>query len=119
VEMPEAALPRVESHLRASGVVRSVERDQLARVAELPDDTYFPLQWGLAHVYALDAWTVSTGAGVRVAVLDTGIDATHPDLQGQVLAGYDFVNDDADPRDDHGHGTRMAGIIAALPNNGE
>jgi hypothetical protein len=62
---------------------------------------------------------MSTGAGVRVAVLDTGIDATHPDLQGQVLAGYDFVNDDADPLDDHGHGTRMAGIIAALPNNGD
>ena len=60
-----------------------------------------------------------TGAGIRVAVLDTGIDYTHADLGGclgvacKVAGGYDFVNDDSDPRDDHGHGTHVAGIISA------
>jgi hypothetical protein len=48
-----------------------------------------------------------------VAVLDTGIDSTHPALAGKVIGGYDFVDDDADPMDDHGHGTHVAGIIAA------
>jgi subtilisin family serine protease len=60
-----------------------------------------------------------TGAGIVVAIVDTGIDYTHPDLGGclgptcKVIAGYDFVNSDADPKDDHGHGTHCAGIVAA------
>lgn len=60
-----------------------------------------------------------TGEGRLVAVLDTGIDYTHPDLGGcfgqgcKVIGGYDFVNDDDDPMDDHGHGTHVSGIIAA------
>lgn len=55
----------------------------------------------------------SGGAGVVIAILDTGIDATHPALAGKVIGGYDFVNDDNDPMDDHRHGTHVAGIIAA------
>ncbi len=60
-----------------------------------------------------------TGQGIRVAIIDTGIDYTHPDLGGdfgpgyKVVGGYDFANDDADPMDDHGHGTHVAGIVAA------
>ena len=57
--------------------------------------------------------TNAGGAGVVVAVIDTGIDGTHPALAGKVIGGYDFVNDDADPMDDHTHGTHVAGIIAA------
>ncbi len=60
----------------------------------------------------------ATGRGVKVAVIDTGVDYTHPDLAGRVVKGYDFANGDADPMDDHGHGTHVAGIIggrAAAP----
>jgi hypothetical protein len=53
------------------------------------------------------------GSGIVVAVLDSGIDATHPALAGKVIGGYDFVNDDNDPMDDYRHGTHVAGIIAA------
>lgn len=53
------------------------------------------------------------GNGIVVAVIDTGIDGKHPALAGKVIGGYDFVDDDADPMDDHGHGTHVAGIIAA------
>lgn len=59
------------------------------------------------------------GEGMRVAIIDTGIDYTHPDLGGcfgascRVIGGYDFVNNDADPMDDHSHGTHVAGIVAA------
>jgi subtilisin family serine protease len=53
-----------------------------------------------------------TGSGVTVAVVDTGIDATHPDLAGKVVGGHDFVNNDDDPADDNAHGTHVAGIIA-------
>ena len=61
----------------------------------------------------------ANGQGIRVAVIDTGIDYTHPDLGGgfgpgfKVMGGYDFINGDTDPMDDYGHGTHVAGIIAA------
>lgn len=58
-----------------------------------------------------------TGAGQTVAVLDSGIDYTHPDLAGRYLGGYDFVNKDSNPRDDNGHGTHVSGIIAAGGSN--
>lgn len=71
------------------------------------------------------AWDIAKqdGAGVLVAVLDTGVDLQHPDLAGQIdtAKGWDFINDDNDPDDDHtggGHGTHVAGIIAARTNNG-
>jgi len=54
-----------------------------------------------------------TGSGVKVAVLDTGIDTDHPELQDSYLGGYDYVNNDPYPEDDHGHGTHVAGIITS------
>ena len=53
------------------------------------------------------------GTGVKVAILDTGIDTDHPELQDSYLGGYDYVNDDSNPEDDHGHGTHVSGIITA------
>ncbi len=117
IEADERQLAGIELTLRRSGLFSSVERDHVAHIAET--DPYVNAQWGLPRTGAPLAWTLSTGAGVTVAVVDTGVEPTHPDLQGRILPGYDFLNDDADPRDDHGHGTRMTGIIAAARNNGE
>lgn len=73
--------------------------------------------WGVERIGAGDAHTNGqTGAGVKVAVIDTGIDYTHPDLDGRYAGGYDFVNDDDDPLDDNGHGTHVSGTIAAVAN---
>ncbi len=87
----------------------------------IPNDTYYSTyQWNLPQIQASYAWAVSTGSSdVVVAVLDTGVDLTHPDLQGKFVAGYDFVNNDADPSDDEGHGTHVTGIIAACTNNSQ
>jgi len=75
--------------------------------------------WGLTKIQAQAAWDTTTGdASVLVAVVDTGVDYNHPDLQGQVVKGWDFGNNDADPMDDQGHGTHVAGTIAALGDNG-
>src|SRR5205814_4525122 len=71
-----------------------------------------------ADIDAPEAWTISTGTpAVTVAVIDTGIDYTNPDLAANYAGGYDFVNLDADPMDDHGHGTHVSGTIAAAMNN--
>jgi len=76
-----------------------------------------PYQWGLDVVGAEAAWTQATGDGIVVAVIDTGVDGTHPDLQGKVIEGYDPVTDTTIPAgadsDFDGHGTHVAGIIAA------
>ena len=86
-----------------------------------PNDTHYTTyQWNLPQVRASYAWAVSTGSSdVVVAVLDTGADLTHPDLQGKFVAGYDFIHNGADPSDDEGHGTHVAGIVAALTDNSQ
>lgn len=85
----------------------------------LPNDPLWRDSWSLTKVRAPAAWRVTRGAAeVVVAVLDTGIDRNHPDLQGSFVDGWDAVNEDADATDDHGHGTLVAGVIAARANNG-
>ena len=76
-------------------------------------------QWALDRVPFESAWSVTRGAGVTVAVIDSGVEAAHQDLAGSVLPGKDFVNSGGDGRvDPNGHGTHVAGIIAAHVNNG-
>jgi hypothetical protein len=87
-----------------------------------PNDPYYytyGYQWGLNKVRAPEAWALSTGQGVLIAVLDTGTDYTHPDLSGKVRTDIDrdFVNNDDDAMDDNGHGTHVSGIAAAATNN--
>lgn len=93
----------------------------LLQGAAVPNDPLFGEQWALAKIGAPCAWQRTTGnAAVTVAVLDTGVDLNHPDLVGRLRGdGYDFVNDDADPSDDVGHGTHVSGIVAATLNNAE
>ncbi|RLE28487.1 hypothetical protein DRJ54_06460 [Candidatus Acetothermia bacterium] len=82
-----------------------------------PNADLRPYQWGLDIVGAEDAWAHATGDGIVVAVIDTGVDGTHPDLQGKVIDGYDPYNNVNIPAgsdsDTDGHGTHVAGIIAA------
>lgn len=84
----------------------------------VPNDPGFGNQWGHTHIGSVAAWDVSTGGTeVTIAILDSGIDSGHPDLAAKIVAGYDFVDDDADPHDLHGHGTHVAGIAAATTDN--
>ncbi|WP_436527510.1 S8 family peptidase [Actinoplanes sp. HUAS TT8] len=110
----------VEQAQRADNAL-GVEVDGVVHALEAPSgsDPYRSRQWDLSKMNVPAAWTTSTGAGVTVAVIDTGVDASHPDLAGQVLTGYDTTTDtvggNADPQ---GHGTHVAGTIAALTGNG-
>jgi len=98
--------------LRELPEVRRVVPDREVRVL---------LDQSVSQVQADRVWNElgATGQGVTVAVIDTGIDYTHPDLGGclgigcKVVGGHDFVNDDSDPLDDNGHGTHVSGIVAA------
>src|SRR3954447_5891250 len=70
-------------------------------------------QWGLDMIHADGARSTSTREGAVVAVVDTGVQADHPDLAGRLLPGHDFVDNDDIPQDGNGHGTHVSGVIAA------
>jgi type VII secretion-associated serine protease mycosin len=88
-------------------------------IAGVPvDDTYTAGQYSLDRMRVRDAWSREKGGSNLIAVLDTGVQSGHPDLRGRVVKGYDFVNNDTGASDDNGHGTWVAGIIAAKANDG-
>ena len=87
--------------------------------AIIPNDPFWNQQYGPAHIQAPDAWSITTGSSsVTLAIIDSGIDANHPEFAGRILPGYDFVDGDTTPQDTCGHGTHVAGIAAATGNNG-
>lgn len=88
---------------------------------DAPNDPRFGDQWGLTQVGAQCAWATTLGsADVTVAVVDSGVDMQHPDLVDRLRSdGRDFVDGDDDPSDENGHGTNVAGIVAATLDNAE
>lgn len=86
--------------------------------AAAPNDPLFSQQSWLAQVGARRLWSAGTGSGVVVAVVDSGVDLTHPDLQANLVPGYDFGDNDSVPQDMIGHGTMVSGLLAAVANNG-
>jgi len=128
--------------LKADPGVEYAEEDGKVSTNLTPNDPYFSSYgswgqayydlWGLHTISASTAWDTSTGSGVVVAVVDTGIDYNHPDIAANVwtnpnpgssghandVRGWNFVSNTNDPMDDNGHGTHVAGTIAAVGNNG-
>ena len=110
----------VRAALMAAGIVVSVEDDGSGTVALTPDDPLWHNQWSARRVRAPQAWDITTGdGGPIIAIIDSGVWAGHPDLEGRVLAGRDLVNDDRNAADDNGHGTLVAGVAAARGMNGK
>ncbi len=111
--------------LRASGDVEFAEPNRVVTVAASPTDPlYATNQWNLPQIGLPAAWDTSTGSsGVIVAVIDTGVDATRPDLAGKITsgatAGYNFIGNNTNTTDDHYHGTFVASISAMNTNNSQ
>lgn len=90
-------------------------------LAQSPNDPLYAEQWALERLGAACAWQRTSGSPeVTVAVIDSGVDLGHPDLVGRLRDdGFDFVDNDGEPWDENGHGTHVAGVIAAARGNGE
>jgi thermitase len=122
VRVLEVPSERTAEVLRALGRqpgVRFAEPEAVVQAMDVtPNDEWWPSQWSPVRTRAPLAWETTTGSSATVvAVLDTGVDLAQPDLQGAFVPGRDVVNGDADPTDDHGHGTYVTGIVAARSNN--
>jgi subtilisin family serine protease len=108
--VPQSAIPG----LRQNPNVAVIEPDLEVEIT----DSELDAAWGVKHIGSGTLHDAGIkGTSVRVAVVDTGIDYTHPDLSANFVGGFDFVNNDPDPMDDHGHGTHIAGIIAAMDDD--
>lgn len=111
-------------HWRARAGVRLVEPNHYGRFegvpeAASPNDPQFAGQWWLGAVGALGLWPIGQGRGIKVALVDSGVSLAHPDLAANLESdGYDFGDGDPDPNDGLGHGTGVAGVLAAVANNG-
>jgi len=84
----------------------------------IPNDPYFPLEWHLTTLGAINSWDITRGSGVTVAFIDSGVESTHPDLVGRIGTGWSFLSNTNDTSDVLGHGTGVAGAIGANANNG-
>ncbi len=123
---PDAAL----AQLRRDPDVAWAEPNRLTRATSTVTDPYFQYQWGLentglfgtatttadADIDITGAWPIGIGAGVTVAVVDSGVKVDHPDLAGRLLPGFDFLDGAGDVTDLNGHGTQVSGVIAADAN---
>jgi len=91
--------------LRASPIVEYAEPVRFVRALFVPNDYYWAYQWNMNLIKAPQAWDIITGtSSVTVAIIDTGVDLDHPEFSGRIVSGWDFVNDDAYPDDDHSLG---------------
>jgi len=140
VQVEEGGLLAAREAYAGSAVIERADFDRARKVAYVPNDPMWPGMWHMVRIKADQAWDTHRGdPSVRVAVMDTGIEVTHPDLAANIwvnpgeipgnsidddgngyvddINGYDFAYDDPVPDDQHGHGTSCAGIVAAVQDN--
>lgn len=120
LEVPEGEVQAtIDELIQQTGVIYAEPNYYMEATDVIPNDPGWGNQYNLAAIHAPAGWALNTGAvWVTIAILDTGIELSHPDLFVRILPGYDFVNNDSDPQDDNGHGTHVAAIAAASSNNG-
>ena len=121
VELPAGA--DEEAAVRAFNSRPEVDFAELDRIVPvqdlIPNDPYYTTEWHLPKIAAPTAWSSATGSGgLTIAICDTGVDGTHPDLAAKLVPGWNFYDNNSNTSDVYGHGTAVAGTAAAASNNG-
>ena len=119
VDLPVTASEEaVVQQLAHHPLLKFAELDRRVKSTFVPNDPYYGSEWHLNKVGAPTAWDSTQGSGVAIAILDSGVDGAHPDLLPNLVAGYNFVDNNTNTSDVCGHGTAVAGTAAAATNNG-
>lgn len=119
VDLPsQASETAVMQQLARHPHLKSAELDRKVSPAMATNDPYLGSAWHLQKIGALGAWDTTLGGGITIAILDTGVDGTHPDLMANMVPGWNAFNNNTNTADFMGHGTAVAGAAAAVSNNG-
>ena len=119
VDLPANASEKaVVERLLKNPHVKYAELDRLVSPNFVANDPYLGSEWHINKVNAPAAWDVTQGSGIIIAILDSGVDGTHPDLAAQMVPGFNFMDNNTNTADVNGHGTAVAGVAAASTNNG-
>lgn len=118
IQVPSHVFDKVKNALSKNPHVNFVEPNFIAEASFIPNDANYFSQWHLQKISASQGWDISTGSPeVPIAVIDSGINPTHPDLIDKLIQGYNFVGENTDTHDVLGHGTAVAGAAATASNN--
>ena len=118
IRVPAHALEKVKAALEKNQNISFVEHNFIAQGSAEPNDERYPSQWHLPKISAPDGWDMCTGSDMApIAIIDSGVDPTHPDLSDKLISGYNFLENNTDTHDVRGHGTAVAGAAAAISNN--
>lgn len=117
LKIPQNDRNKIVDSFRKDKRVKFVEEDQLIPGSFIPNDPKFINQWYIKHLKVDSIWDSYTGKDIIVAVLDTGVDSTHPDLNANIIPGWNLLLNNNNTQDTNNHGTWVAGVIAAIANN--
>jgi hypothetical protein len=117
VETPHGSERSIIARLKSNPHLRFAELDMIVEPGFAVNDPYYGSAWHLPKIDTPTAWDTTQGSGVTVAILDSGVDASHPDLSPQLVPGWNFYSNNTDTSDVYGHGTKVAGTVAAIANN--
>lgn len=114
----KSASESIINKLKQDPSVEYVEPNYIYQASFTPNDPGLSQQWAWSRIQAFSAWDVTQGSSSTViAIVDTGIQRSHPDLSTKIVAGWDYVQNDNAPDDQNGHGSHVAGTSAAMTNN--
>lgn len=111
IQLAKDTVAEQEAQLVKESLVANIDTDYPIAVSADRID------WGVERVFAPKVWEKTTGNAVKVAILDTGIDANHTDLNNTITASYNFIENTTNVTDGHGHGTHVAGVVTSVKND--
>lgn len=118
VQLPAQASEKAIAALLAKNPnIKFAEPDMILKPDATANDPYYGSAWHLPKIGAPAAWDTASGRAIIIAILDSGVDASHPDLAGKLVAGWNFYDNNSNTSDVYGHGTKVAGAAAAITNN--
>jgi thermitase len=118
VDVPRGAERAIAQQLARHPHFKFAELDLAVAPGLAANDPYTGSQWHLSRINASSAWDATQGSGVTIAILDSGVDAAHPDLAVRLVPGWNFYDNNSNTADVFGHGTKVAGAAAAITDNG-